>query len=816
MLTKRSNPLAGPTEKHGLEAGTAGLMSAGLGVLLVLGAFAFDLGSASTYSLPKSLFVGVFPAALLALTLLRCALRKNPRLLLPREFWLLTTFGVVALASAASAACPGGSVSCLVHLLQMSVWLVLGSLTLNSATAQRRFLLGLSVAGAGVSALGLLQWLALDGWLVESPLARLAGLPQVDRPASTFGHVNMASEVALLGFLAVAMLPKGRAFPRLGTAWRSVAALLCVSFILVGGSRAAWFGGLLGATGIMAVRFWRLDSAARREVARRWGLVIAALVVVLVAVDAHVDVPGRGGGASVHPSDRVLELLSLDSGTEHERLVLWRNSVAMWLDAPLLGVGPGNWVVKFPAYARASATLDPEAYNLQRQPEAAHMESLQLLCETGVAGFLLMALVFVGALARGVRRAENDAFVGLVVATLAMSVAAYVFQNPFPAAVCWLALGALAGSAPPLLRGDAVVTRVWPMAFLCAAGAAVLALFFDAEQDASRALQEGRVLRNSIRSAPELHGRALRQRALDALDRAVAARPGDWRLQAERALALWDLGLMDDALAAFDRTLAINPDFVNALLLKAILLHERDDLDASFELLRRALFVQPEAPELRFALGRVLEAKARKDSAQPLLVHAAASQYRQAANAREFMPLARVALARILLAEEGSVAEIMRLLDKAEENAALMPGVLVLVARLREHPALAAAAPGIQGPGGVRTQRIWQRVLGLAPGHAEAGMELALAHWQQGSTGRHDPEPVLAALDAAARGGVAPARVHYHRARVLEAAERIHEALVEWTWIARAGVAAWRDEPLGLLLTEEAHVAVVRLRQRLP
>lgn len=816
MLTQRSNPLAIRAERLGLDEGTAGLAGGVLGVLLILGAFAFDLSGAATYSLPKAFFLGVIPAAVLALALLRVALQKCPRILLPREFWLLAMFGAVAVGSGCLAANSFAAVYGLVHVLQMSVWLVLGSLTLNSATARKSFLLGLGLAGTGVSALGLLQWLALDGWLLGCPLEGLAGLPQVDRPASIFGHVNMASEAALLGMLALATLPKGRTQPWLGVVTRIAALLLCVAFLLVGGSRAAWFGGLLGAAGIMAVRFWRLTPVERREAARRWGLFIAASVVVLAALDAHIDVPGRGGGSSVHPSDRALELMSLDSGTEHERLVLWENSLAMWSDAPLLGVGPGNWVVKFPAYARAAATLDPKAYNLQRQPEAAHMESLQLLCETGLAGFLLMALVFAGALFRGVRRAHNDPFTGIVVATLGMSIAAYVFQNPFPAAVSWLALGALAGSAPPLARGDVIVTRVWPLAFLCVAGAAVLALSFDAEEDASRALQEGRVLRNSIRSAPELHGRALRQRALDALDRAVAARPGDWRLQAERALALWDLGLMDDALAAFDRTLALNPDFVNALLLKAILLHERDELDASFELLRRALFVQPEAPELRFVLGQVFEAKARKDGDRSLLMHAAASQYRQAGNAREFMPLARVALARILLAEGSGVAEVLRLLDKAEENAALMPDVLVMVARLREHPALAASLPGIQGPGGVRTLGIWQRVAGLAPGHAEAGMELAIAHWQQQSQGRDAPDFVLAALDVAARSGVAPARVHYHRARVLEAADRIHEALVEWTWIARAGVAAWRDEPLGLLLTEEAAAAVVRLRQRLP
>jgi O-antigen ligase len=783
---------------------------------MVLGAFGFDLSTAAPFTLPKWFYMGLLPAALLVLVSLRHALARPAVLLVPREMVLLAAFAGVACIAAARASSPLASVMVLVQVLQIFVWLALGAWALNVSTVRERFLLGVSVAGAGVSALGLLQWWALDGWLLNGPFEAFAGLPQVDRPASVFGHVNMASEAALLGLVATWAIRPPRKWRRLGPLLRWLATVIAGTFLLVGGSRAAWFGGAMAGTVFLVLRWRSIKDAARLPFGKSWGLFLAAAIVSLVALDAAIEVPGRGGGRSVRPSERVLDLLSLDTGTEHERLVLWQNSLAMWRDAPWLGVGPGNWVVKFPAFARAAATLDPAAYNLQRQPEAAHMDSLQLLCETGLIGFALMALIFISALARGMANVAQAGLVALVFATLGMSVAAYVFQNPFPAAVAWMALGALTTSSGPLLRGDVRAARPWPVVGLCCAMAVVIGLSWDAECDAAHGLQEGRVLRQSLRaSAPEL-AQGIRQRALDALDRAVAARPGDWRLHAERAIALWDLGLMDDALEAFDRTLVINPDFVNALLLKAVLLLERNELEASYDLLRRALFVQPEAPELRFALGRVLESKARESTHNGVLIHAAASQYRQAAASREFMPLARIALARILLAEGGDVSEVLRLLDKAEENAALMPEVLAMIARIREHPVLAAAAPGIEGKGGARVRRVWQRILGLQPGHPEATLELAVDAWWTGSAQSMDATQVLSALEKAQGAGLLPARVHYHRARVFEATERIHEALQEWTWLVRAGVSAWRDDPMGQYYCEEALAAATRLRQRLP
>lgn len=63
------------------------------------------------------------------------------------------------------------------------------------------------------------------------------------------------------------------------------------------------------------------------------------------------------------------------------RFWLWAPTVDMWLDQPLLGVGPGQFNVRFPAYRTAFTQLNPIH---------AHNEYLEALVEYGLIGFLLI------------------------------------------------------------------------------------------------------------------------------------------------------------------------------------------------------------------------------------------------------------------------------------------------------------------------------------------------------------------------------------------------------------------------------------------
>lgn len=800
----------------GLTFGFARNCACVLGFGIAAAAVCFDIEIAQPYTLPKELWAALVPALLLCALLMRTAIARRS-LSCPRELWLAGLFAVFAMATLQWARSPAAGVSAALLSLQNVVWIALGAWVLKESTARKAFLLGLTSGGLATSILGLLQWLHWDSVLLGTFAERFAGLPQVDRPAATFGHVNMAAEAALCGFWGALGLviqgQAGRAFKALG--W--CGAILTSVFLIVAGSRAAWIGAALGAVVFASLWLRSLDGDQRRRAGIKLACGAACLVMLLMAIDPAVRVPGRGGSAGVHPSDRVLDLFSLDSGTERERLVLWQNSLAMCASAPFLGIGAGNWSVAYPAFARAVAVLNPKAYNLQRQPEAAHMEALQLLCETGIVGFMLMAAVFLSALAEGWRRGmELVPLLALVVAVLGASIAAYVFQNPVPAAAAFMSLGALVAAPLRQRRGDVQINNVWSIALLAVCVTVLLALAWHARVEASRMLQQGRTARLSLQLTEPSALRLLRIQTLDAMDRALTRRPGDYQLHAERALALWDLGLNDQALDAFDRVLALNPDFVNGLLLKAVLLQGRDELPSAYELLRRAILIQPHSPELRYALGQVFESWARRaPNENPLHLHAALAQYRQAAAAREFMPLARLALARLLLDSGGDPVEVVGLLTKAEENAVLLPDLLAVCARLAGHPRLLATAPGLYGPGGARTQVLWRRIVSLAPNHSEALLEMTLAPLHGFVTPSSEQvSQMLAVIEAQSVTEARSPLLHYYRARVLELAGRAHEALQEWTLILRAGVEEWQSHPRTHLMMEEALEAVQRLGGR--
>jgi tetratricopeptide (TPR) repeat protein len=322
--------------------------------------------------------------------------------------------------------------------------------------------------------------------------------------------------------------------------------------------------------------------------------------------------------------------------------------------------------------------------------------------------------------------------------------------------------------------------------------------------------------------------RQLLERARDRLDRAAAREPGNFRFQAERALVLWDLGLGDAASSVFDRVLALHPNLVNAMLLKASLdLQNRDPSGRRpwaevYDLLMRGLRIMPhEAPELRLALAQLLDLF-RIEAGDPhgIATNDAAQQYRQAIAGREYMPLARIGLARLLLETPGPLEEVAALLQKAEENAALEPDRLAECARLYAHPRLAAEQPGVFGVAGAKTLRVWERVLGLTFGrHPEARLEMQMAPLNRMRHGGPVPAPedlasMLAVADDILEGDPRNLLARSYRAVCLERLDRLDEALFEWGLLARAGQQEGWKSPRMREILDEAVEATQRIRER--
>jgi len=103
-------------------------------------------------------------------------------------------------------------------------------------------------------------------------------------------------------------------------------------------------------------------------------------------------------------------------------LLIWRDSLKMWLDHPWLGTGPGTFHIYFPSYASAELlAIWPQQQQIVND---AHNEFLQILVETGLVGFglyLFWLVVFFSGLKKfSVSHSEKYLLRGLTAAVIGL------------------------------------------------------------------------------------------------------------------------------------------------------------------------------------------------------------------------------------------------------------------------------------------------------------------------------------------------------------------------------------------------------------
>jgi O-antigen ligase len=217
---------------------------------------------------------------------------------------------------------------------------------------------------------GLIGAIAIAQVALCPSLAPLARVPLLDRVVTKCAraHGFYSIYMTLAGVLNVVLLAT---LPRLvpgpagkPSAWRLVASATAAAALAFTHARGAWLGFLAGVT---------LSLGLLRR-GRVWLIAAVALVGVAVLV-----VPGvRMRAASIaDPKDP----------TALERLAMWRSGLAMVLDHPLTGIGPGQVKHEYATYAA------PEYHNRPRGH--LHNTPLQILVERGLVGLLAWASIFV-------------------------------------------------------------------------------------------------------------------------------------------------------------------------------------------------------------------------------------------------------------------------------------------------------------------------------------------------------------------------------------------------------------------------------------
>ena len=270
-------------------------------------------------------------------------------------------------------------------------------------------------------------------------------------PGGTLGNRNFVAHVAAFGLPVLLMCalrayrPGGYLLGMLG-----VAAIAAVLFLTR--SRAAWLA-------LIAVGFVLLFGIPWVPPLRRSGKILGKFFALLViggglGVAAGLLIPNTLNWKSDNPYlETAKGVVNYQEGSGKGRLIQYQNSLRMTLSHPLLGVGPGNWSVHYPEYAkRRDPSMNQNEEGVTSNPWPSS-DWVAFLSERGIPAFVLLVLAFVGITVGAWRRmrAARDADEGLVALALAATLVGAVVVGtfdavlllPLPALWIWAALGVM-------------------------------------------------------------------------------------------------------------------------------------------------------------------------------------------------------------------------------------------------------------------------------------------------------------------------------------------------------------------------------------
>ena len=478
------------------------------------------------------------------------------------------------------------------------------SVLADDRDARARLVEAIAFAASVVACLGLLQHVGM--------LPRALAMPVFSLPGSTFGNRNIAAEIMAMALpLSVAATLSSR--ERDARVRYAVATILELVFLAVTRARGAWFGAACG----LVATLWLLRAPLRASFAgsRRTLLVFGGVALLAVVAAA---VPGRFTTHDMGDTKRYASALSVIEGAVdpqsaalRTRLGFWRRTLRMIEDAPLLGVGPGNWPVIYPRYAEPGATRDG-ALSMTLAPRQAHNDLLERAAETGLLG--LGALLFLGAAVVHSTRARLNALraqaddagavtagaAGALVALAGLSLASFPLEMPGTLALAGLALGFVVVPDPSRVA-SARPAWIWPVVALATTLVVCLSIRIERRARGSywHAVAERALHRDG--------GTAGAQVALAALARAREATPGSFITLLR--IAQMQLRMRQPALAeaAAKDALELEPYSVNACGALATANRVAGHLDDARDAADRALAILQDYPPALYVRATVAE-----------------------------------------------------------------------------------------------------------------------------------------------------------------------------------------------------------------
>ena len=310
-------------------------------------------------------------------------------------------------------------------------------LLLRNATTLNALLFFVFIRGLLMALLGIWQWLFGVDWVQQHIV-----------PAATFSNKNMAGQYGVLTFpIAVMFFLRARSVLHIW--FFAISAALIAAYIFYTRSRGAWIGFIVEIIILSGLLIYLkrkhgyhfFGDLPVKKIALGVSLVLfLGMSYLTPAMLGNADKVVTASIGSKTPllkaksGGQVVKKVANFEGSADTRITMWANSIPMFRDNFLIGVGLGNWTIH---YAKYQSWFKPDKSLMQNQYHAnAHNDYIEILCELGIIGFALFIWVVVS-LFKLFMRLLNDPHeeyfliaTALILAVMGVAVNA-VFSFPF-------------------------------------------------------------------------------------------------------------------------------------------------------------------------------------------------------------------------------------------------------------------------------------------------------------------------------------------------------------------------------------------------
>ncbi len=550
-------------------------------------------------------------------------------------------FLCAALLSAPSTTHP---LDTLVEVVNLAALFVLFFVVANTLSPEqiRPILLTSSVTGLVVAVIGILQFHGLA----------FLDIPSCSSPQRHLAADYLVCAIPLSGFL---FFTSNR---RIVLVISGLSTTLMGVYLIYTRARGAWVG-MTGALLLVAVfvaiwpGLWRPVMEALRAGLRGKRWLAGGALILFAALSVLPADPSSHRSRSPYLTETKADILTTAASvfggdlevyhdrSHRERLAMWRSTLSMVAENPLLGVGPGGWKRVYPLYD-GGATIEP--YGTPRRP---HNDFLWIAAEFGLIGLCvylwLLTAVFRCLFQLARHPLPDSRILGVMLAICILSYLGTSFfgfprEHPQATMFVFLAFGIIAGATggdPIDLRKKGLFILV-PLLIVLLSGVGLswFRVRFDrhylntlylgkVRRDWPGLLEEfPRALENGLFRPHILAFKGVALQHLERLEeagetylRALGYTPHAWRIHSGLGSVYLQQGRLDEALSHFQVALSICPDALDVRSNLAMVHHQMGDLPRALEEIRTVLKADPRDVRAHHYLGNLFVAMNQPDSA---------------------------------------------------------------------------------------------------------------------------------------------------------------------------------------------------------